>query len=246
MIAIRSVADLETMRGAGRRAAIVRDQVAARVGPGITTLELSQYAGELMRENGVESAFLGYHGYPGLICVSVNEGVVHGIPDSRRIAIGDVVSIDIGVRYKGFIADTATTVMVGVTAPDVVRMVTTTQRALEAGIAAARSGNRVSDISHAIETVIARAGFSVVREFVGHGVGRQMHEEPQIPNYGAPGRGALLKAGMTLALEPMVNLGTAEVSVLDDGWTVVTKDRKPSAHFEHTVAIRDGQAEILT
>lgn len=246
MIAIRSAADLQSMRESGRLAARVRDAVAAKVSPGVTTLELSEYAGELIREYGGESAFLGYHGYPGLICTSVNETVVHGIPDKRRIAIGDIVSIDVGVRYGGFIGDTATTVMVGVTDPEIVRMVNTTRKALEAGIAAAKAGQRVSDISHAIECEAVGAGFTVVREFVGHGVGQQMHEDPQVPNFGAPGRGPLLKAGMTLALEPMVNLGGPEVTVLKDGWTVVTKDRRPSAHFEHTVAIRDGVAEVLT
>ncbi|MCE9614111.1 MAG: type I methionyl aminopeptidase [Lentisphaerae bacterium] len=246
MIGIKSAADLDAMRESGRLAARVRDAVAAKVGPGVTTLELSEFAGEMIRELGGESAFLGYHGYPGIICTSVNEVVVHGIPDQRRIAIGDIVSIDVGVRYGGFIGDTATTVMVGVTDPEVVRMVNTTRKALEAGIAAARAGQRLSDISHAIEREAVAAGFSVVREFVGHGVGQKMHEDPQIPNFGPPGRGPLLKPGMTLALEPMVNLGGPEVQVMGDGWTVVTKDLRPSAHFEHTVAIREGAAEVLT
>jgi len=246
MIAIRTAAELAAMRESGGMAARVRDAVAAKIAPGVTTLELSEYAGELMRGWGGESAFLGYHGYPGIICVSVNEVVVHGIPGSRRIALGDVVSIDVGVRYQGFIGDTATTVMVGVTDPAVIKMVTTTQRALEAGIGAAQAGKRVSDISHAIEKEATGGGYTVVREFVGHGVGRQMHEEPQVPNFGHPGRGPTLKAGMTLALEPMVNMGRPEVAVLEDGWTVVTKDGQFSAHFEHTVAVGDGTAEILT
>lgn len=237
---------MESMRASGKIAARVRDEVAARLQPGVTTLELSEFAGELMKRLGAESAFLGYHGYPGIICASVNEAVVHGIPDRRPIEIGDIVSIDVGVRHRGFIGDTATTVMVGVSDPDVMRLVAATKQALAAGIGAARAGNRVSDISHAIESVAAQAGFGVVRDFVGHGVGQSMHEEPQVPNFGPPGRGPLLKAGMTIAIEPMLNMGTAAVNVLDDGWTVVTQDRKPAAHFEHTVAIRDGEAEILT
>ncbi len=237
---------MESMRASGKIAARVRDEVAARLQPGVTTLELSEFAGELMKRLGAESAFLGYHGYPGIICASVNEAVVHGIPDRRPIEIGDIVSIDVGVRHRGFIGDTATTVMVGVSDPDVMRLVAATKQALAAGIGAARAGNRVSDISHAIESVAVQAGFGVVRDFVGHGVGQSMHEEPQVPNFGPPGRGPLLKAGMTIAIEPMLNMGTAAVNVLDDGWTVVTQDRKPAAHFEHTVAIRDGEAEILT
>jgi methionyl aminopeptidase len=246
MIAVRKDKDLETMRESCRMAAEVRDAVAEKIRPGVTTLELSEYAGELIRQRGGESAFLGYQGFPGIICASVNEAVVHGVPGDHCIEIGDIVSIDVGVRYNGYIGDTARTVMVGVTDPDVVRLVKTTEKALEAGIGAARAGNRVSDISHAIEQVIVKAGFTVVREFVGHGVGTRMHEEPQIPNFGKPGRGPRLEAGMTLALEPMVNLGAAGVVILDDKWTVVTKDRKPSAHCEHTIAVCDGEAEILT
>ncbi len=234
------------MRESCRMAAEVRDAVAEKIRPGVTTLELSEYAGRLITERGGESAFLGYQGFPGIICASVNEAVVHGVPDERAIEMGDIVSIDVGVRYNGFIGDTARTVMVGVSDPDIVRLVKTTEKALDAGIGAAVAGNRVSDISHAIEQVILKAGFSIVREFVGHGVGNKMHEEPQIPNFGQPGRGPVLQAGMTLALEPMVNLGTANVVVLEDKWTVVTKDRKPSAHCEHTIAVREGKAEILT
>ena len=176
----------------------------------------------------------------------MNEVVVHGIPGKRRIEIGDIVSIDVGVRHGGFIGDTATTVMVGVVDPDVIRLVRTTEAALKAGIEAAQVGNRLSDISHAIETVRVAGRFSVVRDFVGHGIGRKMHEDPQVPNFGKPGRGPKLVAGMTLALEPMVNLGRGDVEVMDDGWTVVSKDRKPSAHFEHTIAVRGEAAEVLT
>jgi methionyl aminopeptidase len=246
MIVIKSEADLEAMRAAGRVAAKVRDAVARSVRPGITTAELGDYAGELMREMGATSAFLGYRGFPGRICVSVNEAVVHGIPGPRVIELGDVVSIDIGVRYAGFVGDTATTVMVGVTDPDVIRLVRTAERALAAGIGMAHAGRRVSDVSHAIEKEALKEGFSVVREFVGHGIGRQMHEDPQVPNFGEPGRGPKLRAGMTLAIEPMINMGGAAVQVQPDGWTVLTRDRTLSAHAEHTVAVMPDGAEILT
>jgi methionyl aminopeptidase len=246
MIILKTAAELEGMRESGRIAARVRDEVARRVAPGVTTGELESFAVEVMRKNGAESAFLGYRGYPASICVSVNECVVHGIPGNRRIGIGDIVSLDVGIRFEGFIGDTATTVLVGVTDALVVQLVQSTEMALKAGIDAARAGGRLSDISHAVERVAVGRGFSVVRDFVGHGIGRKMHEDPQVPNFGAPGRGPRLKAGMTLAIEPMVNAGKPEVEVLSDGWTVVTKDRSYSAHFEHTIAITEDGAEILT
>jgi len=246
MIVLKTATEIDAMRASGQIAARVRNELAGRVAPGVTTGELSDFALELIRKGGAESAFLGYRDYPAAICVSVNEAVVHGIPGKRRIELGDIVSIDIGVKYEGFVGDTATTVMVGVSDPDVINLVRTTERALYDGIEAARAGGRLSDISHAIERTATGAGFSVVREFVGHGIGRRMHEDPQIPNFGLPGRGPKLKVGMTLALEPMVNLGRADVEVQSDGWTVLTKDRKASSHFEHTVAIREDRAEILT
>jgi methionyl aminopeptidase len=246
MIILKTAAELEGMRESGRIAARVRDEVARRVAPGVTTGELEAFAVEVMRKNGAESAFLGYRGYPASICVSVNECVVHGIPGNRRIGIGDIVSLDVGIRFGGFIGDTATTVLVGVTDALVVQLVQSTEQALKAGIDAARAGGRLSDISHAVERVAVGRGFSVVRDFVGHGIGRKMHEDPQVPNFGAPGRGPRLKAGMTLAIEPMVNAGKPDVEVLSDGWTVVTKDRSYSAHFEHTIAITEDGAEILT
>jgi methionyl aminopeptidase len=246
MIIIKSPGDIAKMRLAGRSARAICEALAARVLPGITTQALNDEAGALMRRHGVKSAFLGYRGYPGTVCISVNEEVVHGIPGSRRIAMGDIVSIDVGVLVNGFHGDTALTVMVGVTDPEVIRLVEVTKQALQAGIAQARVGRRLSDVSHAVERTVVAAGFAVVRDFVGHGIGRQMHEEPQVPNYGPPGRGPKLLAGMALAIEPMVNMGCAEVNVLNDGWTVVTRDRRPSAHFEHTIIVGTTDAEVLT
>lgn len=246
MIGIKDDSELAAMRVSGRLAAEVLQALAAAITPGITTGDLDALARRLIRERGATSAFLGYRGYPGAVCVSVNEEVIHGIPGARQIIAGDLVSLDVGVTFDGFVGDTATTVMVGVADPDRVRLAATTQRALEAGIAAVRAGARLSDVSHAVEQAVLAGGCSVVREFVGHGIGRALHEEPQVPNYGRPGRGPLLKAGMTFCIEPMVNLGGAEVEVLDDSWTVVTRDRRPSAHFEHTVAVRQDGAEVLT
>lgn len=234
------------MRRACAVAAEILAAVAAMVQPGRTTAELDEAAGELIRKAGGKSPFLGYRGYPGHICVSVNDEVVHGIPGKRRIQYGDIVSLDVGIILDGFVGDNATTVAVGVVAPRTQQLLQVTQEALAAGIAAARAGARVGDISHAIQSTVERHGFSVVREFVGHGVGRQMHEEPQIPNFGKRGTGPRLRPGMTLAIEPMINAGTAEVKMLSDGWTVVTADGAPSAHFEHTVLVTDGEPEILT
>jgi methionyl aminopeptidase len=246
MIVIKSQEEIERMRVSNGVAGRVRDAVAAKVSPGVTTWELGDYARELIEKAGAKSGFLGYHGFPGQICVSVNDEVVHGIPGKRRIEMGDIVSLDIGVLIDGFYGDTATTVMVGVTDPDIVRLVRTTKSALEAGLEKVVVGGRLSDVSHAIQVVAEQAGFSVVRDFVGHGIGRELHEDPQIPNFGRAGRGPKLRAGMTLAIEPMVNMGKKGVRVLDDNWTVVTKDSKLSAHFEHTVLVRNDGVEILT
>ncbi len=246
MIICKSGKDLEGVRASGRLAACVRDKVAASIAPGQTTAEVADYAGGLIETEGASCAFLGYQGFPGKICISVNEEVVHGIPGPRVIQLGDIVSLDIGVLLDGFYGDTATSVMVGVTDPDWMRLVRTTEKALHEGIAQAGKGKRVSDISHAVQVVAEKAGFSVVRDFVGHGIGRSLHEDPQVPNFGRPGKGPLLKEGMTLAIEPMVNMGGKAVEVLDDGWTVVTKDKRPSAHIEHTVLIGPDGPEILT
>jgi len=245
-IPLNSEKELAAMRVSCRLTAEVLGLVSEAVVPGVTTGELDALARRLIGERGAKPSFLGYRGYPAAICISVNDEVIHGIPGRRVVMPGDVVSLDVGVYYNGFHGDSATTVMVGVANPDVVRLVETTKRALAAAVAAVRPGGRLSDVSHAVESIARASGCSVVRDFVGHGVGRHLHEDPQIPNYGAPGCGPVLRPGMTLAIEPMVNLGSSDVVVLDDKWTVVTRDGKPSAHFEHTVAVLEERAEVLT
>ena len=217
------------------------------VRPGVSTLALDKVAEKFIRDRGGEPAFLGYRGFPASICASVNEEVVHGIPSAKRILKeGDVVSLDIGVKKAGFYADAARTFPVGTIAPELARLLDATEKSLAAGIEQVRPEGRVSDISAAIERTVKEAGFSVVRALVGHGVGRALHEEPQVPNYGRPGEGPKLRVGMVLAIEPMVNAGTADVVTLADQWTVVTADRKRSAHFEHTVAIGAAGPEVLS
>lgn len=246
MIPIKSDHEMEEMRRSCRLAATLLQEVAAFIEPGRSLRQIDEYAGVLMKKNGARSPFLGYKGFPGHTCISVNEEVVHGTPRERKIQYGDIVSLDLGVVYGGWVGDTAMTVAVGVVDPEMRRLMEITEQALYLAIDKARAGNRLSDVSHAVETHVGTHGFSVVREFVGHGVGRTLHEEPQIPNFGQPGRGPKLKPGMTLAIEPMVNLGAAKVRVLSDGWTVVTADGKPSAHYEHTVLVTRGEPEILT
>lgn len=244
---IKTPSEIEAIRQACRIASRVLEEVGAAVVPGVTTLELDQYAAERIRAAGAKSAFLGYRNFPRHTCISVNDEVVHGIAGPRRLMFGDVVSLDVGVVHRGFIGDTAATYPVGGCDPSVQRLLEVTQRALEAGIAQARNGLQVVDISRAVQDVVESAGFSVVREFVGHGVGRSVHEEPQVPNFVERGaRSPKLRSGMTIAIEPMVNAGRREVRVLNDGWTVVTSDGKLSAHFEHTVLVTDGEPEILT
>ena len=246
MIIVKKPEELAAMRVAGRKTATILHKVASKVAPGVTTRELDEYAAELAKKEEGRCAFFGYHGFSGRICSSVNEEVVHGVPGRRVIKDGDIVSIDFGLVFGGFVGDTAVTVAAGEIDPEVQRLLDVTQESLKAAISKAVEGNRLSDISNAVQTVAEGAGFSVVRDFVGHGIGREMHEDPQIPNYGPPGRGPVLKAGMTFAIEPMINLGVHKTETLNDGWTVVTKDRKPSAHFEHTVAVGKNDAEILT
>jgi methionyl aminopeptidase len=246
MIILKSERDLEAMRPACAVAGSVLDEVAAWIRPGVTTRDIDQYAGSRIREHGGKSAFLGYRKYPCQICISVNDQVVHGLAGPRRVEFGDIISLDVGVIYNGFIGDTARTVAVGGCSVAAQRLMDVTDKALYEGIAQAVPGNRVTDISRAVQNYVESNGFSVVREFVGHGVGRSMHEEPQVPNFVDPKCNQKLRAGMTLAIEPMVNAGAAGVKILNDGWTVVTQDGSLSAHFEHTVLITEAEPEILT
>lgn len=246
MISIKSRNELEKIRRACRITAKVIDKLKKQVKPGITTRQLETIARENIENLGGEAAFFGYRGYPGYICTSINEVVVHGIPGKRQLKEGDIVSLDVGVKYEGYYGDAAVTVGVGRISPAAQKLLEVTYSALLEGIAQVKAGTRLSDISWAIQNFVEKNGFSVVRDFVGHGIGSQMHEEPQIPNFGRPDRGPLLKSNMVFALEPMVNAGTAEVEVLADGWTAITRDKKLSAHFEHTVAVTDEGAEVLT
>lgn len=245
MIPIKTPKESEKMRIACRAASEILDSVSNFIHPGLTTREVDLMAADLIRQAGCTSAFLGYRGFPGNICISVNEEVVHGIGGARRIQYGDVVKLDIGVLKNGWVGDTAKTVPVGIIDPAWSRLLQVTEEALEHCISLAREGRRLHDVSGAIEAFVTANGYNVVREFVGHGVGRKLHEEPQVPNYRS-GANPKLKAGMTLAIEPMVNMGKAGVKVLKDNWTVVTADGLPSAHFEHTVLITSAEPEILT
>jgi methionyl aminopeptidase len=246
MIILKSEREINYLRDAGRIVAETHVEVKKAVKPGVSTLDLDRIAEEYIKSRGAIPAFKGYHGFTGNICSSVNEEVVHGIPGLRKLKTGDNVSIDIGAVINGYNGDAAITVPVGEVDAEVQRLLDVTEESLYNGIEQAVIGNRLSDISHAVQSHVESHGFGVVRDYVGHGIGRSMHEDPQVPNYGSPGRGPRLKSGMTLAIEPMVNLGTYEVKTLDDGWTVVTLDGKPSAHFEHSIAITDGKPEILT
>lgn len=246
MSSVKNERDLEAMRPACAIARLVLDEVAAAIQPGVTTREIDHFAASRIKHYGAKSAFLGYRKFPCHTCISVNEQVVHGMGSERRVEFGDIVSLDVGVVYRGFIGDNAKTVAVGGCSVEAQRLMDVTEKALYEGIAKAVVGNRVTDISRAIQTYVESHGYSVVREFVGHGVGRTMHEEPQIPNYVDPKCNQKLRPGMTLAIEPMVNAGGAETKILNDGWTVVTKDGQLSAHFEHTVLITGSEPEILT
>jgi methionyl aminopeptidase len=246
MIILKTERDLESMRPACAVAATVLDEVAAFVQPGVTTKEVDDYAASRIRQYGARSAFLGYRQYPCQICISVNDQVVHGLAGPRQLRLGDIVSLDVGVIYNGFIGDTAKTVAVGGCGVLAQKLMDITEKALYEGIRQATAGNRVSDISRAVQSCVETNGFSVVREFVGHGVGRSMHEEPQVPNFVDGKNSAKLRPGMTLAIEPMVNAGLPGVKILNDGWTVVTDDGSLSAHFEHTVLVTEAEPEILT
>ena len=245
-IPIKSPREIDAMRVAGNIASTILQALAREVAPGRTTGEIDQLAAELMRQHDCKSAFLNYRGFPGQICISVNEEVVHGIGGPRRIMPGDVVKIDVGIIKNGFIGDNATTVAAGDIPQETKMLLAVTEQSLFEAIKHARAGQRLADLCGSVEAFVKPRGFSVVREFVGHGVGRRLHEEPQIPNYRPNGKSPILAPGMTLAIEPMVNAGVPSVRILDDGWTVITEDRKPSSHFEHTVLVTSGEPEILT
>ena len=246
MIILKSERDLELMRPACAVAGTVLDEIAAFIRPGLTTRQVDEFAARCIEAHGAKSAFLGYRKYPCHTCLSVNDGVVHGLATDRELQFGDIVSVDVGVFYKGFVGDTARTVAVGGCGVLAQRLMDVTEHALYEGIAAAVPGNRVTNISRAVQNYVEGNGFGVVREFVGHCFGRAMHEEPQVPNFVDRKMNDKLRAGMTIAIEPMVNAGRAAVKILKDGWTVVTQDGSLSAHFEHTVLITDGKPEILT
>jgi methionyl aminopeptidase len=247
VIVCRSAAELERMREAGRLVGEVLTELAAHVAPGVTTADLDELAEKRILRAGATPAFKGYHGYPATICASVNEEVIHGIPSGRRVLQeGDVISIDVGASLDGYFGDSAITLAVGKVSEEAATLLRVTDESLYKAIEAVKPGGRISDIGHAVQKHVEAYGFSVVREFVGHGIGQKMHEEPQVPNYGEPGRGPRLTEGMVLAIEPMVNAGKPAVKVLADGWTAVTRDGSLSAHFEHTVAVTADGPWILT
>lgn len=247
MIEIKSESEISLINEAGKIVKVILGEISKSAKPGVTTAELDRIAEEMIRSFNARSAFKGYRGFPGNICTSINEQVVHGIPGDAKLKSGDILSIDVGVEKKGFYADAAVTIGIGdivsKAASDLIR---TTEEALDAGIEKAVEGNRLFDISHAIQAYTEDHGYAVVRDFVGHGIGRKMHEDPEIPNFGRPGTGPRLKNGMVLAIEPMINQGGFEIEILSDGWTAVTRDRKLSAHFEHTLCVTDKGPRILT
>lgn len=246
MIELKSQREIEIMFRAGKIAALLLKHLAQAIRPGIRTIELDEIAYQFIRSRGCEPAFKEYKGYPRTICASVNEEVVHGVPGQRQLKEGDIISIDVGVKLEGYYSDTARTFAVGRISGAAECLVRVTEESLYQGIDRARKGNRVFDISHAVQQHVEKQGFGVVRQFVGHGIGAHLHEEPQVPNFSSPNLGPILKEGMVLAIEPMVTEGDYEVEILDDGWTAVTKDRKLAAHFEHTIAITAEGSKILT
>jgi methionyl aminopeptidase len=246
VIVCKSPTEIERMRAANALVADVLAELATMVAPGVSTLDLDLAAEKLVRAGGAEPAFKGYRGYPSTLCASVNEQVVHGIPSRRALVEGDIISLDMGVKLNGFYGDSAVTVPVGRVSEEAATLLRVTRESLDKGIEQVRLGGRISDIGHAIQKHVEAHGLSVVREFVGHGIGSALHEEPQIANYGEPGRGPRLAEGMTLAIEPMVNVGRPAVKVLADGWTAVTKDGSLSAHFEHTVAVTTSGPLVMT
>jgi methionyl aminopeptidase len=246
-IVLKSTRELETMQRAGRVVATVLAEIEAKLAPGQTTKQVDEIAEHTVARLGARASFKGLYGFPASICISLNEEIVHGIPSSSPVMKeGDIVSLDFGAILDGLHADAAVTLPVGRVSEEARRLLSCCQTALERGIGQARSGRRLGDISWAIQSYGEAKGYGIVRQYVGHGVGRELHEEPQVPNFGQPGRGVALRPGMTLAIEPMLNLGTEKTAVLDDKWTVVTEDRRLSAHFEHTVAITEGEPLVLT
>ncbi len=247
MVTLKSTRELELMRKSGKITAQILDEIVKMVKPGVTTYDLDKHAEARCKDLGALPAFKGYQGFPATVCISVNDEVVHGIPSKKRVLKeGDIVGLDFGVKYEGYFGDSARTVAVGKISPQAQKLMDVTRDGMFKGIEQCREGNRVFDIGHAIQNYVEAFGYSVVRNFVGHGIGKALHEDPQVPNYGPKGKGMLLKAGMVLAIEPMINIGGADVDVLSDGWTAVTVDHSLSAHFEHTVAITPNGPEILT
>jgi methionyl aminopeptidase len=246
MIILKSKSEIEKMTVACRIVAEVLEVLARAVRPGLTTLELDSLAERSIRTRGGVPAFKGYRGFPNTLCVSLNEQVVHGIPSKRRLRAGDIIGLDLGAKWEGYYGDAAVTIPVGQIPSETQNLLATAREALYIGIKEVSPGKHLSDISHAIQSYVETRGYNVVRTFVGHGIGTALHEEPQVPNFGPPGRGPRLKPGIVLAIEPMVNIGDADVEILNDGWTVVTADGQLSAHFEHTVAITDEGPQILT
>lgn len=247
MIQIKSQREIELMRQAGHILELTRLMLAKEIKPGVSTHQLNKLAENFIVKQGATPSFKGYHGFPGSICTSINEVVVHGIPSKKKILKeGDIITLDFGVNYKGYHADSATTYPVGNISKELEQLLDVTKQALEIGLNQAKPGNHVSDISYAIESFIKPYEYGIVEEFTGHGIGSSLHEEPYVPNFGKPGKGAILKPGMTFCVEPMINLGTKKVKVLVDNWTTVTLDKKPSAHFEHTIVITETGYDILT
>ena len=247
MIELKSAREIGLMRRGGHILSEVMDRLRTSLKPGMSTLEIDTDVEDFIRSRGAVPAFKGYRGFPATVCISINEEVVHGIPSStRHIREADIVGLDLGCIVEGYYADCAFTLAVGDVPPRVQELLDVTRESLERGIAECRPGRRLSDVSHAIQLHVERHGFSIVRAFVGHGIGRALHEEPQVPNFGDPGRGPQLRAGMVLAIEPMVTMGSWEVRILDDGWTAVTKDGSLAAHFEHTIAVTESGPEVLT
>lgn len=246
MIAIKNIHEIETMRQSGKITAAARALAGSMVKPGVSTREIDRAVYEFIVSQGATPSFLNYSGYPASTCISINETVIHGIPDGRRLQEGDIVSVDVGAFWHGFHGDCAATFACGEISPTAQKLIDVTKQSFFEGVKFARPGYRISDIGHAVQTYAESNGFGVVRAFIGHGVGRKMHEEPEVPNYGKPGRGPRLIPGMVIAIEPMITEGTYEVKVLSDGWTTVTADGKLAAHYENTVLITDGEPEILT